>query len=119
MLVGVALIAIGLPLLLWGGGIQGAVEIMGTVGNIMSYARIMAIGMASVMLAVVANELAGAVGSLLIGALVAVLLHLMNLVMGMFSPFIQSTRLHLVEFNSKFYEGGGRAYRPFGYRPEG
>ncbi|MEN6519065.1 MAG: V-type ATPase 116kDa subunit family protein [Methanospirillum sp.] len=119
MFVGIAMLAIGLPLLLWGGGIQGAVEIMGTMGNIMSYARLMAIGMASVMLALVANELAGEVGSVLVGALVAVLLHLMNLVMGMFSPFIQSTRLHLVEFNSKFFEGGGRPYRPFGYHPEG
>jgi V/A-type H+-transporting ATPase subunit I len=119
MFVGLAVLAIGLPLLLWGGGIQGAVEIMGTVGNIMSYARLMAIGMASVMLALVANELAGAVGSLLIGVLVAVVLHLMNLVMGMFSPFIQSTRLHLVEFNSKFFKGGGLPYSPFGYRPEG
>lgn len=119
LLVGAAMMVVGLPLLLWGGGVQGAVEIMGTMGNIMSYARLMAIGMASVMLALVANEIAGAVGSLLIGILVATLLHLMNLVMGMFSPFIQSTRLHLVEFNSKFYEGGGRPYRPFGYRPEG
>jgi V/A-type H+-transporting ATPase subunit I len=119
MFVGAAALAIGLPLLLWGGGVQGAVEIMGTMGNIMSYARLMAIGMASVMLALVANELAGEVGAVLVGALIAVLLHLMNLVMGMFSPFIQSTRLHLVEFNSKFYKGGGRPYRPFGYRPEG
>ena len=116
LFVGIAMLAIGLPLLLWGGGIQGAVEIMGTLGNIMSYARLMAIGMASVMLALVANELAGEVGTVLVGALIAVLLHLMNLVMGMFSPFIQSTRLHLVEFNSKFYKGGGRPYRPFGYR---
>ncbi|MGD9936322.1 MAG: V-type ATP synthase subunit I [Methanoregulaceae archaeon] len=117
LVVGGILLLVGLPLLFYGGGVQGAVEIMGTVGNIMSYARIMAIGMASVMLAVVANELAGAVGTVLIGGLVAVVLHLMNLVMGMFSPFIQSIRLHLVEFNSKFYQGGGRPYRPFGYRP--
>ena len=115
LFVGIAVLAIGLPLLLWGGGVQGAVEIMGTMGNIMSYARLMAIGMASVMLALVANELAGEIGAVLVGAFVAVLLHLMNLVMGMFSPFIQSTRLHLVEFNSKFYEGGGRPYIPFGH----
>ncbi|MEN6341237.1 MAG: V-type ATPase 116kDa subunit family protein [Methanospirillum sp.] len=119
LFVGAAMLGVGLPLLLWGGGIQGAVEIMGTIGNIMSYARLMAIGMASMMLAIVANELAGQVGTILIGALIAVLLHLLNLVMGMFSPFIQSTRLHLVEFNSKFYRGGGRPYRPFGYHQEG
>jgi V/A-type H+-transporting ATPase subunit I len=78
----------------------------------------MAIGMASVLLAVVANELAGAVGILLVGVLIAVALHLLNLVLAMFSPFIQSTRLHLVEFNSKFYEGNGRPYLPFGHHPE-
>ena len=75
--------------------------------------------MNGVMLAVVANELAGAVGTALVGGLIAVVLHLMNLVMGMFSPFIQSIRLHLVEFNSRFYQGGGRPYSPFGYRPGG
>ena len=118
MFLGAALIAAGLPLLLWGGGVRGALDIMGTMGNIMSYARLMAIGMASVMLAAVANELAGAVGTILVGGLIAVVLHLMNLVMGMFSPFIQSVRLHLVEFNSKFYEGCGQPYRPFGHHPE-
>jgi V/A-type H+/Na+-transporting ATPase subunit I len=116
--VGGGLVLVGLPLLIYGGGVRGAVEIMGTMGNIMSYARLMAIGMASVMLAAVANELAGAVGTILVGGLIAVVLHLMNLVMGMFSPFIQSVRLHLVEFNSKFYEGGGRPYSPFGYHPK-
>jgi V/A-type H+-transporting ATPase subunit I len=31
----------------------------------------------------------------------------------MFSPSIHSVRLHLVEFFSKFYEGGGVPYQPF------
>ena len=31
----------------------------------------------------------------------------------MFSPSIHSVRLHLVEFFSKFYEGGGGVYKPF------
>jgi len=119
LLLGAGLLVLGLPPLLYGGGVRGAVEIMGAIGNIMSYARLMAIGMASVLLAVVANELAGAVGTVLVGVLIAASLHLLNLVLALFSPFIQSTRLHLVEFNSKFYEGSGRPYDPFGYRPGG
>ncbi len=110
---GIALIIIALPLTIYGGGAMGAIEIMGTVGNILSYARLMAIGMASVILAVVANELGAAIGVAVIGIIVAVLLHALNIVLAMFSPSLHTIRLHLVECYSKFYEGGGRMYTPF------
>jgi V/A-type H+-transporting ATPase subunit I len=100
-------------LVIYGGGTGGAVEIMGTVGNILSYARLMAIGMASVILAMVANELGGSMEVLAVGILIAVLLHTLNLMLGMFSPSIHSIRLHVVEFHSKFYHGGGLPYHPF------
>jgi V/A-type H+/Na+-transporting ATPase subunit I len=89
------------------------------VGNILSYVRLMAIGMASVILALVANELAGAFGIAIVGIVVAVLLHSLNIVLAMFSPSIHSIRLHLVEFFSKFYEGGGIEYKPFARRTGG
>ena len=83
------------------------------VGNVLSYLRIAAIGLASVYLARVANEL-GFSGPIWIGLLVAALFHALNLVLGVFSPTIQALRLHYVEFFGKFYEGGGKAFRPFG-----
>jgi V/A-type H+/Na+-transporting ATPase subunit I len=100
-------------LVIYGGGTLGAIEIMGTVGNILSYARLMAIGMASVILAMVANELGGSMDVLAVGILIAVLLHALNLMLAMFSPSIHSVRLHVVEFYSKFYHGGGLQYHPF------
>ena len=117
--IGGGLLIIGLCVLFYGAGAFGAMEVMGTVGNILSYARLMAIGMASVILAIVANEMAGAFGIAIIGITMAVLLHGLNIVLAMFSPSIHSIRLHLVEFFSKFYEGGGIAYKPFARLPPG
>lgn len=109
----VILIVASLPLILMGAGMFGTLEVMSTMGNILSYARLMAIGMASVILAIVANKLGGAFEFAVIGIIVALLLHTLNVVLAMFSPSIHSIRLHLVEFFSKFYEGGGMPYRPF------
>jgi V/A-type H+-transporting ATPase subunit I len=116
---GAALLIIGFCLIIYGAGAFGALEVMGTVGNILSYARLMAIGMASVILAIVANQMAGAFGIAIIGIIMALLLHGLNIVLAMFSPSIHSIRLHLVEFFSKFYEGGGVAYKPFARGPDG
>jgi V/A-type H+-transporting ATPase subunit I len=73
----------------------------------------MAIGLTSVMLASVANRLAGMSGEIIIGVVVAGLLHLLNIVLGIFSPTIHSLRLHYVEFFNKFIEAGGRKFEPF------
>ena len=110
LIVGIVLLGSSLG---WLGLIMGPIEFIGLVGNVLSYLRIAAIGLASVYLAKVANDVAGAVGTLVVGIIVAVLIHALNLVLAAFSPTIHSLRLHYVEFFRKFYEGGGRPYRPF------
>jgi len=52
---------------------------------------------------------------LLMGILILVLGHLLVLVLGITSAGLQAVRLEYVEFFGKFYEGGGKAYNPFGY----
>jgi V/A-type H+-transporting ATPase subunit I len=94
-------------------GISGPIELLGAFGNVLSYARLMAIGLAGVMLALVADRLGALAPNVLAGLLVAVTLHSLNLVLGVFDASIQGLRLHYVEFFSKFVEPGGARYAPF------
>jgi V/A-type H+-transporting ATPase subunit I len=103
------LIALEWPL----GLVMGPLDLIGAVSNVLSYLRIAAIGLASVFLARVANEL-GAAAPLLLGLAIAALFHALNLALGTFSPTIQALRLHYVEFFDKFYEPGGERFTPFG-----
>ncbi len=110
VIVGVVLLGASLGYL---GIVMGPIEFITLIGNVLSYLRIAAIGLASVYLAKVANEMAGISGNIIVGAILAILIHTLNLVLGMFSPTIHSLRLHYVEFFRKFYESGGRLYEPF------
>jgi V/A-type H+-transporting ATPase subunit I len=113
----VAVLVVGVVLLIYSLGslgiVLGPLEFLGAVGNILSYLRLAAIGLASVYLAQVANALAGVSGNLLLGLIIAGLFHALNVALGIFSPTIQSLRLHYVEFFSKFYVGGGQPFQPF------
>ncbi len=100
------------PLLFFTGGLLAPLELLKSIGNIISYVRIMAIGLTSVLLAFVANNLGGLTGDVVTGIIVAGLIHLLNIVLGVFSPTIHSLRLHYVEFFSKFMEHGGRRFEP-------
>ena len=64
------------------------------------------------LLAFVANNLAGVTGDVVTGVIVAGLIHLLNIILGVFSPTIHSLRLHYVEFFSKFIEHGGKKFAP-------
>jgi V/A-type H+/Na+-transporting ATPase subunit I len=112
-------VAVGLVLLTIGRGalglVMGPLEFVGTLGNVLSYLRLAAVGLASTYLAMVANELS-VIGPIWLGVFVGMFFHSLNLGLASFSPMIQALRLHYVEFFSKFYEGGGQPFRPFGAR---
>jgi len=101
------------PLLLFSGGLLAPLELLKNVGNIISYARIRAIGLTSVLLANIANQLSGLTGDIILGLIVGGIIHLIGIIIGVFSSSIHSLRLHYVEFFDKFIELGGRRYSPF------
>lgn len=106
-------LAVLLPVSMWLHGPMALLEVVSVLGNMLSYARLMAIGLASVILAVVANKFVTLFGSVIFGLLIAVLLHALNFALGVFAPAVQSLRLHYVEFFMKFYKPEGRTYQPF------
>ena len=112
---GPLLIAIGIlmPVLIAAEGLLAPLELLKTLGNIISYVRIMAIGFGSILLAMVANRLGGMTGDIMVGILVAGVLHAFNLLLGIFAPSVHSLRLHYVEFFSKFLDLGGRRFEPW------
>lgn len=110
-------VTVGLVLLMVGRGalglVMGPLELVGTLGNVLSYLRLAAVGLASTYLATIANELSVIV-PIWVGVFIGMFFHALNLGLASFSPMIQALRLHYVEFFSKFYEAGGRPFRPFG-----
>jgi V/A-type H+/Na+-transporting ATPase subunit I len=103
---------VGFPIIVILEGATAVFDLMAIVGHVLSYARVMALGTASVMLAVVANRMVGSFGSLAIGIAFALLFHLVNFAITLFSPTIHVMRLHYVEFFDTFFEPGGGSYHP-------
>lgn len=110
---GIGILVVFIALLVYSAGVMGPIEVLGTLANIVSYARIMAIGLVSVILAGLANQFGGMMGNLFLGILVATMIHALNIAIHVFTPSLHVLRLNFVEFYGKFYESGGKIYNPF------
>ncbi len=99
----------------WGllGGCLSLIEITALFTNILSYIRLMALGMASVAFAMIASSFKEQIGNPFLGLGVFIGVHTLNMALHIFTPTIQALRLHFVEFFPKFFYPGGRPYEPF------
>lgn len=104
------------------GGLAGFYDIVGYFGDVLSYARLLALGLATSAIAIAVNDIAGMVIGMpmYVGYILAGLIllggHTFNLAVNTLGGFVHSARLQYLEFFSKFFAGGGRPFEPFSSR---
>jgi V/A-type H+-transporting ATPase subunit I len=102
----------------FGMGLLSLYSVVGYVSDVLSYSRLMALGLGTGIIAYAVNIIAGIVVDLIpvVGIVFAILIliigHLGNLGLSALGAFIHSGRLQYVEFFGKFLEGGGTAFKP-------
>lgn len=98
-------------------GIVSLYDLTGFLSDALSYSRLMALGLATGVIATVANLMGSLFGFGIPGGIlfwiVFLAFHLINFAINMLGAYVHTNRLQYVEFFSKFYEGGGRKFEPF------
>lgn len=99
------------------GGLGALYGITSYLSDILSYSRLLALGLATGVVAQVINTLGSLAGGGVLGAILLafalVFGTIFNLAINALGAFVHSCRLQYVEFFGKFYTGGGREFRPF------
>jgi V/A-type H+-transporting ATPase subunit I len=128
-IVGAVMLVVGVLFIARDSGLE-LVELPTIISHVLSYTRIVAVGLSSVAIAMVVNYIA--IGMLIdpqlenitltgvlfiiMGVAVFLVGHTLNTALGVIGGGLHSIRLHYVEYFTKFYKGGGKKYSPFGLK---
>lgn len=92
-------------------GLSSLYDITSYLGDILSYSRLLALSLATAVIASVINTMGSLTGP--IGFVIIFLFgHVFNISINLIGTFVHTSRLQYVEFFSKFYQGGGSEFRP-------
>ncbi|MBE6633614.1 MAG: hypothetical protein E7620_04630 [Ruminococcaceae bacterium] len=95
-------------------GLGGIYGLINYVSDLLSYSRILALGLVAAVVAKVVNMItmmSGGWGTVVV-ILVMILGHGINLVLNVLGAFVHTSRLQYMEFFGKFYEDGGKPFEP-------
>jgi len=100
------------------GGLGNLYGMINVASDVLSYSRIFGLGLTSGVIALVFNEIASIIAGkgnavgIIIAALFLIVGHTLNVAINVLGAYVHNSRLQYIEFFSKFYEGGGRAFSP-------
>ena len=99
------------------GGVSSLTEITSYLSDVLSYSRLFALGLATGVVGMVINTIAGMLWGGVIGIFFAILIliggHIFNIAINALGAYVHSSRLQYIEFFGKFFEGGGKPFKPF------
>jgi V/A-type H+-transporting ATPase subunit I len=101
-------------------GLYNLYGISSYLGVLLSYVRLMALGMVTGVIAIAINKIAWMMtGIPVIGVILVIIIlipsHLFNLVINALGGFIHTMRLQYIEFFGRFYTGGSKPFKPYQY----
>ena len=92
-------------------------NVTGWLSDVLSYSRLLALGLATGVIAQVVNQMGSMAGNGIFGVILFIVVfivgHTLNLAINLLGAYVHTNRLQYVEFFGKFYEGGGRMFNPF------
>jgi V/A-type H+-transporting ATPase subunit I len=88
------------------------------LGDILSYSRLFGLGLTTSVLALAVNQIVSLTRNipfigLILSIVIFVIGHFGNLTINLLGSYVHTSRLQYLEFFTKFYEGGGRVFKPF------
>lgn len=98
-------------------GAYSLYDITSWLSDLLSYSRLLALGLATGVIAQVVNSMGAMAGNGVFGTVMFIIVfivgHLFNLAINLLGAYVHTNRLQYVEFFGKFYEGGGKKFNPF------
>ncbi|MDO4477444.1 MAG: V-type ATP synthase subunit I [Lachnospiraceae bacterium] len=98
-------------------GLYDIYGITSWLSDVLSYSRLLALGLATGVIASIVNMMASMFGTGPVGPVIFIVIclfgHILNLAINALGAYVHTNRLQYVEFFGKFYEGGGEAFKPF------
>lgn len=101
-------------------GVLSLYNVTGFLGDVLSYLRLFALGLATGVIGTVVNSMSSMMGGTFIGYILMtffmILGHTFNMGINVLGAYVHSSRLQYVEFFGKFYDGDGKPFNPFRMR---